>query len=451
MEGCVLQQDNKITDFCSIVCEQIRWKKTHKNLSKEIQDHLIEQRDEYISSGYTEEDATDMAIFHFGDPIYIGTELDRIHRPKNQLTCFILLGILSFVGILIQSIIILSGNVFADIVPQIVSYILGIAMLIGAYFIDFTIFSKYSIHFYTLIVLLSVIVDILPFYTSIKYYIALLYPLALSCSIYHFRTRQYLGITINAILTSILLMFSFFTNNLLGVFLCLFIALIIAPVSIYKNQFHIKRSIGLMISFSPLIFAVVAICILPSTKENITRILGYVLTDEQSGIGYIPNLLHEITQNAELIGTGSTLSKPFPDIYHTDYILAFILYRYGWIAFGFVVGLFYLFIAVCLNAAIKQKSALGQLFSLSITGVFAVQISFYLLSNLGVLNLSLSVLPFVSYGTIANLINFAMLGILLSVFRNEEIMIDTATKPLISRQKIKEIISKVSLEGMEEQ
>lgn len=85
-----MQQDNKISDFCNIVCNQIRWKKTHKTVFGEIENHLIEQRDEYINSGYTEADATDKAINDFGDATYIGTELDRIHRPKNQLVCFII-------------------------------------------------------------------------------------------------------------------------------------------------------------------------------------------------------------------------------------------------------------------------------------------------------------------------------------------------------------------------
>lgn len=80
-----------------------------------------------------------------------------------------------------------------------------------------------------------------------------------------------------------------------------------------------------------------------------------------------------------------------------------------------------------------------------------MQITLYVLSNLGVLNLSFSVLPFVSYGSVSNLINFALLGVLLSIFRNEEIMEDKITKPLITRQKINYIISKLSFEGTDEQ
>lgn len=196
---------------------------------------------------------------------------------------------------------------------------------------------------------------------------------------------------------------------------------------------------------------IIVIFTIPSTREGILSILGYVSTNDELGAGYIPNLLQEMTLNAKMIGQANTLSSPFPDIFHTDYILAFILYRYGWLAFGFMVALFYALIIICLNAAIKQKSVLGQLFTLSITGVFTVQITLYILSNLGIVNSTLSVLPFVSYGSFANLINFAMLGILLSVFRNEEIMVDRVTKPLITRQKIDEIISKLSFEGMDEE
>jgi len=446
-----LQQDNKISNFCTEVCNQIRWKKTHKVIFNEIQNHLMEQRDEYIDSGYTEEQATEKAINDFGDAAYIGTELDRIHRPKNQFICFTILGILSFIGIFLQVVIIVSDNVFTTLVPQMLSYVLGLVVLIGAYFIDFTILSRFSVHLYTLVFLLSIVLNIFPISGSFRYYVALLYPFAISCSLYCLRKKGHWGIIVNTILSLVLLIFSFFTENMLGVFLCLFESLIIIPVSILKKWFKVKRSFGLLICVCPLILTLILLYVIPSTKEGIVSVLSCIQTGERSGAGYIPNLLREITNNARLIGRGEALPTSFPDIFHTDYILAFVLHNYGWLAFGFVVVLFYIFIIICFKAATKQKSVLGELLAWTIIGIFTIQIILYVLSNLGILNLSLSVLPFVSYGSVSNLINFAMLGVLLSIFRNEEIMEDKITKPLITRQKINYIILKLSFEGTDEQ
>ena len=79
-----MQQDNKISDFCNIVCNQIRWKKTHKTVFGEIENHLIEQRDEYINSGYTEADATDKAINDFGDAAGAGIQTGVIRRQQQH-------------------------------------------------------------------------------------------------------------------------------------------------------------------------------------------------------------------------------------------------------------------------------------------------------------------------------------------------------------------------------
>ena len=73
--------------------------------------------------------------------------------------------------------------------------------------------------------------------------------------------------------------------------------------------------------------------------------------------------------------------------------------------------------------------------SVSITGGFAVQMLGYCLTNIGFVGLPSFTLPFVSYGVFANLIHFALLGILLSVFRNGEIMKDAPVANRIKETK----------------
>ncbi|WMJ86287.1 hypothetical protein [Anaerocolumna sp. MB42-C2] len=54
--------------------------------------------------------------------------------------------------------------------------------------------------------------------------------------------------------------------------------------------------------------------------------------------------------------------------------------------------------------------------------VFASQGGIYILSNLSIQIISQVNLPFVSYGGASLLINFIVLGIMLSIFRNTNIM-----------------------------
>ena len=46
-----MQQFNLIGEYSNKVCEQIRWKKARPLISKEIENHLYDQCNAYISKG----------------------------------------------------------------------------------------------------------------------------------------------------------------------------------------------------------------------------------------------------------------------------------------------------------------------------------------------------------------------------------------------------------------
>ena len=75
---------NKIHEFSKIVCGQIRWKRAHPVIMEEIENHIVDQRDAYIANGADETEATANAITQMGDPVDIGNQFDRTHRPKPQ-------------------------------------------------------------------------------------------------------------------------------------------------------------------------------------------------------------------------------------------------------------------------------------------------------------------------------------------------------------------------------
>jgi len=72
---------SKITEYLEVVCRQIRWKKAQASVLEEIENHIIDQKNAFISDGLNEEEATDKAIAEMGDPIVVGEQLDRVHRP----------------------------------------------------------------------------------------------------------------------------------------------------------------------------------------------------------------------------------------------------------------------------------------------------------------------------------------------------------------------------------
>lgn len=95
-----MEFNNKITDYLEMVSKRIRWKKAHPLVLKELNDHIIDQKNAFIDDGFDEEEAIDKAIAEMGDPTLVGKQLDHIHRPKSTEVGAFLLGVLLVLSIL---------------------------------------------------------------------------------------------------------------------------------------------------------------------------------------------------------------------------------------------------------------------------------------------------------------------------------------------------------------
>lgn len=75
-----------------------------------------------------------------GDPVETGVELDRIHKPQIAWKLLLLVGLLSIAGIIIHTIIAQNTGVanFISSRKYIVHVIIGIAVMCGIYFLDYT-------------------------------------------------------------------------------------------------------------------------------------------------------------------------------------------------------------------------------------------------------------------------------------------------------------------------
>ena len=61
--------------------EQIRCKMARGTIEQEINDHIEDQKAEFLGEGMGQTEAEEAAIREMGDPVEVGLEMDRIHRP----------------------------------------------------------------------------------------------------------------------------------------------------------------------------------------------------------------------------------------------------------------------------------------------------------------------------------------------------------------------------------
>jgi len=79
-----LPERKTIAAYLEAVQGQIRWKRARPLLVRELERHLEDQRDDFLKEGKAPDEAERLAVEDMGDPVTVGTELDRIHRPRPQ-------------------------------------------------------------------------------------------------------------------------------------------------------------------------------------------------------------------------------------------------------------------------------------------------------------------------------------------------------------------------------
>ena len=77
-----MQERNTIQEYLDSVKAQIRWKRARPLVRQELTHHLEDQRAAFAAEGC--ENVEGLAVEEMGDPVAVGVELDRIHRPKPQ-------------------------------------------------------------------------------------------------------------------------------------------------------------------------------------------------------------------------------------------------------------------------------------------------------------------------------------------------------------------------------
>ena len=108
---------NKINEYVNTVCQNIRWKKARFRISEEITNHLIDGRDSYIEQGLDEDSATDKSISDTGNAAIVGTQLDRVHRPKPQWSMFAWIAGFLLFGILVSVLVFESIDISGRLAP----------------------------------------------------------------------------------------------------------------------------------------------------------------------------------------------------------------------------------------------------------------------------------------------------------------------------------------------
>ncbi|KXY35990.1 FtsW/RodA/SpoVE family cell cycle protein [Bacillus sp. FSL K6-0067] len=384
-------------------------------VAAELDFHLKQAKNMWVEKGLSEAVAEDKAVEQMGSPIKLGRELNKLHKPKVD---WFLIGLLVAAMGLGFLPVITFGH--ADLfLNKVIFVILGVATAIGIMLLDYRKLERLGWLFYTIGVLILLMIKCFPTDYVIGEAIIKIGPIKIDC--------------LMTIPFFFLAWASFFNNSrlkfmhllMLYVFsLYLFSTTsILLPISIYITMVFVMlwwsnlgKNTAWLITILPILpFIIRDLFSWSAVKEyRIARILGFINpAHDQWDLR-----LQEAMSSAGWFGTYENIKSIRAA--HTDFVFASLTYYYGYVLALVLVVILSLFAVRIMNIAYKINDGYGKLLLVGGVTLFVIHFICNVGMTLGILpRVSIS-LPFISYGLIPTLFHAFIMRIVLSVYRRKD-------------------------------
>lgn len=437
---------DRLQDYLRQVGEQIRWKRARPRLLSELETHLLDQRDDCLSQGMTEEEAQQEAVRQMGDPVLIGQSLDAVHRPKPQwgllAAALVLAGIGAALRLWLTNGWAEGGYAVADVLFLLC---LGTAALMGTYLLDYTWLYRHgkgvSLAALALLWLVGLWTNGFPpfqYQWGMLLYVGRVYtfcmPLAFMLWLLPWRGRGgkslvaaflYLGAMLFGMVLSM-------QNGELPfvTVTCLGLLLVLAWLDWFG--WGKKRTVTAVLVALAAFAVALGFLFTQNAYLHERFLVAFWPSRDPARRGFLGMALQQAIQGAQWMGQGMWGGEHPYELTVAEagraYFLVTVATKLGWLAalgiLGALAGLLVWLLVKCL----RQKNQIGRLVALAVLGPMTLRL---VLGGLVVL-LGLpfwgSGVPlfFTSGGAVVDL---ALLGFVLSVFRHEALPVPGAPRP----------------------
>ncbi|MED2915013.1 FtsW/RodA/SpoVE family cell cycle protein [Bacillus sp. AR8-1] len=399
--------------FLKEVTNHIKSKEAKDLVAMELDFHLKQAKNMWMDKGLSEEVAEDKAVEQMGSPVKLGEELNKLYKPKVD---WFLIGLLVAAMGLGFLPIITFGH--ADLfMNKVIFVILGVVTAMGMMLLDYRRLEKLGWLFYTIGVLILLMIKCFPTDYVIGEAIIKIGPIKIDClmtmpffflawaSFFNNSRLKFMHLLI-------LYVFSLYLFSTTSILLPIFIYITMVFVMLWWSK--LGKNTAWLITILP--FIVRDLFSWSAVKEyRIARILGFINpAHDQWDLR-----LQEAMSSAGWFGTYGNIKSIRAA--HTDFVFASLTYYYGYVLALVLVVILSLFAVRIMNIAYKINDGYGKLLLVGGVTLFVIHFICNVGMTLGILpRVSIS-LPFISYGLIPTLFHAFIMGIVLSVYRRKDI------------------------------
>ena len=442
-----------IKNFLSKVCNEIKYEPVKESISEELNTHIQDIKENYISNGLNEKHAEEKAVAQMGEAEEIGKKLNKIHRPKLDWKLIILIGILLGFGLCI-SVLKQPMTSNSHVRNTIIYIFIGVIIGTGIYFFDYRKIKKYS----NIIYIISSILLLLP-HTSlgltingVSSYIRIFNITIMPCHIavplyiiafigfivdYDKNKQKKMDIKLNinkdlakiTILSILSLILIIQIPSVANASILELSYLIIGTIKIIKtDEEKIKKLVIIYGFISVIAIAFIVYLIATSYSFRLNRIISSFKPEiDPNGSGYIGMLQKEVLENAKLIGEAETeiiSSDGYIICKENTFAFIYLLGKTGIINSGLLVLTIILTATKLIHSAKDVKEIYGKLLIIGLGSLIILQSIANVLMNIN-LGIKADVnLPFVTYGGTYLIINIISIALILAVYRRKDINLD---------------------------
>ena len=408
-------------EYLEILAEQIRYKKALPMIEKELEDHMEDQKKDFLASGMTEKEAEAAAVMEMGDPVAVGVDMDRIHRPKMVWGLILLTGALYLAGMIFRYLLYDRSGLGIYIANSWVYYVLAFVVMIGVCYVDYSRIGEKARELTVGLFLIlmagiwfggTVVNGSVGWISvggmmilNVRVLVYLFLPLY-GAILYRYRGQGYEVIWKAAAWMLPAVVVVFYANSLmLALLLCVFSMVIF--LLLYA---------GMVWKFGALY-----------QKERLQMLLPPYGAD----ISAVMEPLRSAAANSHMVGSSAQAMKGLEMYGDRDFLFTYILSFCGILTAVLFISLIAVLLFYLLKHTLRQRNQAGRIMGLGCTVVLVGRLVIYLLGNLGLQPYGDGYCPFLSTGGSSAVVTGILLGLLFSIYRYQNI----AKEPKKSRTK----------------
>ena len=408
-------------EYLEILAEQIRYKKALPMIEKELEDHMEDQKKDFLASGMTEKEAEAAAVMEMGDPVAVGVDMGRIHRPKMVWGLILLTGALYLAGMIFRYLLYDRSGLGIYIANSWVYYVLAFVVMIGVCYVDYSRIGEKARELTVGLFLIlmagiwfggTVVNGSVGWISvggmmilNVRVLVYLFLPLY-GAILYRYRGQGYEVIWKAAAWMLPAVVVVFYANSLmLALLLCVFSMVIF--LLLYA---------GMVWKFGALYQKERLQMLLPPYGEEISAVM---------------EPLRSAAANSHMVGSSAQAMKGLEMYGDRDFLFTYILSFCGILTAVLFISLIAVLLFYLLKHTLRQRNQAGRIMGLGCTVVLVGRLVIYLLGNLGLQPYGDGYCPFLSTGGSSAVVTGILLGLLFSIYRYQNI----AKEPKKSRTK----------------